>query len=89
QGIVLMHAAKQPALLTAGNTSALIAAAERASALAPDDARKLSEAHAALLSRAIACTLDGRSRIVARDADVERHIGAVRDVARSLGLLDL
>ncbi|HJT99227.1 MAG TPA: glutamine-synthetase adenylyltransferase, partial [Rhodanobacteraceae bacterium] len=89
QGIVLQHAATRPGLLKSGNTPALIEAAERAGVLSEDAARRLADAHAALLARAIACTLDGRSRIVARDADVERHIEAVRDVARSLRLLDL
>jgi glutamate-ammonia-ligase adenylyltransferase len=89
QAIVLQHASKFPALLASGNTPALIAAAEQAGIVAPDSARQLAEAHAALLAKSIACTLDGRSRIVARDDAVERQIEAVRDVARSLGLLDL
>jgi len=89
QGIVLQHAARFPALLATGNTPALIAAAEQAGVIAPDDARRLAEAQSVLLAKSIACTLDGRSRIVARDADVERQIEAVREVARSLGLLDL
>jgi glutamate-ammonia-ligase adenylyltransferase len=89
QGIVLQHAAKFPALLATGNTPALIAAAEHAGIVAPDDARRLAEAHSMLLAKSIACTLDGRSRIGARDDEAERQIEAVREVARSLGLLDL
>ena len=89
QGIVLQHAAKFPALLASGNTPALIAAAEQAGVIANDDARKLADAHAALLARAIECTLDGRPRIAPRDAGIETSIADVRAVARSLGLLDL
>jgi glutamate-ammonia-ligase adenylyltransferase len=89
QGIVLQHAAQFPALLATGNTPALIVAAERAGIVAPEDARRLAEAHAALLARSIACTLDGRPRIVARDDEVERQVEAVREAARALGLLDL
>jgi glutamate-ammonia-ligase adenylyltransferase len=89
QGIVLQRAARFPTLLASGNTPALIAAAEQVGLIAPDDARRLAEAHSVLLAKSIACTLDGRSRIVARDADVERQIEAVRDIARVLGFLDL
>ena len=89
QGIVLQHAAKAPALLATGNTPELVVAAEQADIVAPDAARRLVEAHSALLAKSIECTLDGRPRIVARDGGIERQIEAVRDVARSLGLLDL
>ena len=86
---MLQHAAQFPALLATGNTPALIVAAERAGIVAPEYACRLAEAHAALLARSIACTLDGRPRIVARDDEVERHVEAVREAARALGLLDL
>ena len=89
QGLVLMHAARQPALLANGNTAMLIAAAARAGVLDDDDARTLAGAHALLLARAIGCTLDGRSRIVARDAEIERCSERVRRVARKLGLIDV
>src|SRR6185503_10438127 len=64
QGLVLMHAAAQPALLANGNTAMLLAAAARAGVMADDDAEVLAGAHVLLLARAIGCTLDGRSRIV-------------------------
>ena len=66
-----------------------IAAAARAGVLDDDDARTLADAHALLLARAIGCTLDGRSRIVARDAEIERCSERVRRVARKLGLIDV
>src|SRR5262249_13754795 len=71
QGLVLLHAAEQSALLANRNTAMLIAAASRAGVMSDDDARTLTDAHARLLSRAIGCTLDGQSRIVARDANIE------------------
>jgi glutamate-ammonia-ligase adenylyltransferase len=87
QGIVLLHAATNPALLESGSTPSLISAAAEAGVLDDADARALAEAHAALLARAIACTLDGRSRIAARDAGIERQAEAVRAIARASGLL--
>ncbi len=87
QGMVLEHAAREPALLDDGSTPALIAAAEHCGALSPEDARVLAEAHSALLERAIDCTLDGRPRIAPRDAEIEATTANVRAVARKLGLL--
>ncbi|HVV96161.1 MAG TPA: glutamine-synthetase adenylyltransferase, partial [Rhodanobacteraceae bacterium] len=87
QGIVLLHAATKPALLASGSTPMLIAAAAEAGVLGDEDANALAEAHATLLARAIACTLDGRSRITALDAGLERQAGAVRRIVRASGLL--
>jgi glutamate-ammonia-ligase adenylyltransferase len=89
QGLVLLHAAGQPALLANGNTAMLIAAAADAGAVTDDDARALADAHALLLARAIGCTLDGRSRIVERDPEIEACAERVRAVARRQELLDL
>jgi len=89
QGLVLLHAAAQPILLADGNTAMLIAAAARAGVMSEDDARTLADAHAVLLARAIGCTLDGRSRIVPRDAGIEACAERVRAVAQRVGLLDI
>jgi glutamate-ammonia-ligase adenylyltransferase len=89
QGIVLLHAAEQPLLLASGNTPSLIAAAAEAGVLTDEDSKALARAHATLLKRAIACTLNGRPRIATRDAEIERHAGAVRALARASGLLDV
>ncbi len=89
QGLVLTHAAAQPALLANGNTALLIAAAARAGIATEDDAHALADAHARLLARAIGCTLDGQSRIVARDAEIEGCAERVRAVVGKLGLLDV
>lgn len=89
QGLVLQHAAAQPALLANGNTAMLIAAAARAGVMTDDDARTLADAHALLLARAVGCTLDGRSRIVERDAEIEACTERVRAIAGRVGLLDI
>jgi glutamate-ammonia-ligase adenylyltransferase len=89
QGLVLLHAAVRPELLANRNTATLLAAAARAEVMTEDDARTLTDAHALLLARAIGCTLDGRSRIVKRDAEIEACAERVRAVARKLGLLDI
>jgi len=86
QALVLMHAAAHPPLLAAGNSAELIAAAAATGVLAVDDARALAEAHAALLARAIRCTLDGRARVVARGEAVERAANVVLEAARRAGL---
>jgi glutamate-ammonia-ligase adenylyltransferase len=89
QALLLLHAHDNPDLLVSGNTPELISAAERAGVLSAPDARRLLDAHALLLSRAIDCTLDGRSRIATRDADIVACSEQVRVIARTLGLLDI
>jgi len=88
QALVLLHAGERAVLLANGNTAMLIEAAAQAGVMGADDARTLIDAHALLLARSIGCTLDGRSRIVERDADIEACAERVRAVARTLGLLD-
>ena len=89
QGIVLLHAQDHAPLLEARSTPDLIAAAGRARVFEREDAAALLDAHSALLASAIGCTLDGRSRIVSRDATIERHAATVRAIARKLALLDV
>jgi len=89
QGIVLLNAARHRDLLDSGNTPALIAAARQADVLSGDDADTLTTAHAALLARAIGCTLDGRPRLTTRDAEIEARSAEVRVIARKHGLLDV
>ena len=86
QTLVLLHAADHPVLLADSNSAALIAAAAACGALAADQAQALAAAHAALLERALACTLDARPRLVPRDAALAAHTAAVLRVARALGL---
>ncbi len=86
QALVLTRASDHARLLATGNSADLIVAATEAGVLPPEAARALAAAHAALLGRAIRCTLDGRPRLVARSEVVEDAARAVLDVARGLGL---
>jgi glutamate-ammonia-ligase adenylyltransferase len=86
QTLVLLQARAHPDLLADGNSAALIAAAARAALLSAEQARVLAQAHAALLKASLACTLDARSRLVARDAEMAAHSAEVLRVARTLGL---
>jgi len=85
QGMVLMHAHAHAALCTSGNSMLLIERLRQDGLLEVADALALSAAHADLLARAIRCTLDGRSRIVARDADIAATIAVVLAVSTRCG----
>ncbi len=86
QTLVLLHAHEQAALLDSGNSADLIALCGRVGVLADADVRDFAQAHAALLKRALDCTLDARPRLVPRDAELERHTLAVLRVAEHVGL---
>lgn len=86
QTLVLLHAREHSALLTSGNSTELIALCGRVAVLGNDEARDLAQAHAALLKRALDCTLDARPRLIPRDAQLERHAQAVLRVATAIGL---
>nr|WP_243042212.1 bifunctional [glutamate--ammonia ligase]-adenylyl-L-tyrosine phosphorylase/[glutamate--ammonia-ligase] adenylyltransferase [Dyella sedimenti] len=85
QGLVLAHASAHPALLGITANAGLIEACRNAGLLDGEQAGLLAEAHAELLHRALACTLDLRSRIAPRDDELERLCGNVRDVTAALG----
>ncbi len=86
QGLVLAHAAQHPELLEVTANAALVEACHRAGLL--DDAQHeiLARAHAELLRRALACTLDQRPRINSRDAQLESLAAEVAGVTAELGL---
>jgi glutamate-ammonia-ligase adenylyltransferase len=86
QTLVLLQARTHPQLLADGNSTALIAAAERSAVLSSVQARALEQAHAVLLQGALTCTLDARSRLVPRNAELAAHSADVLRVARALGL---
>ena len=86
QALVLMHAHAHPGLSRDGNTVALINAAAAAGILDERQAHALATAHADLLGRALACTLDARPRLVARDAVLAQHCAAVLAAAAAVGL---
>ena len=85
QGLVLAHAAQHPELLVVTANASLIEACRRAGVLGDSQAMTLATAHADLLQRALACTLDLRSRIAPRDASLQQLCDGVRDVTRALG----
>jgi [glutamine synthetase] adenylyltransferase / [glutamine synthetase]-adenylyl-L-tyrosine phosphorylase len=86
QALVLMHAQERPELLVSGNTAALIVAAAASGVLSAQQADALAAAHAELLRRALACTLDARPRLEPRDALLDRHTAAVLAIAAGFGL---
>jgi len=87
QGLVLTRAAAVPTLLASGNTPDLLAAVCAAGLLTAAQADALREAHACLLQRALACTLDARPRLAPRDAGLQAATAAVRCVSGELGLV--
>jgi glutamate-ammonia-ligase adenylyltransferase len=86
QALVLVHSHEHEALLRSGNTATLIALARQAGLFDKTQARALADAHAALLARALSCTLDARPRLIERDAELLRYTRAVIDIAATFGL---
>jgi glutamate-ammonia-ligase adenylyltransferase len=82
---VLAHAARYPGLLGVTANIGLIEACRAAGLLDANQAAILSVAHADLLQRALACTLDLRSRIAPRDRELEQLCASVHDVTTALG----
>jgi [glutamine synthetase] adenylyltransferase / [glutamine synthetase]-adenylyl-L-tyrosine phosphorylase len=85
QGLVLAHAARHPELLRVTANASLIEACRAAGLLSDSQATTLASAHADLLRRALACTLDLRSRITPRDVSLQQLCDGVRDVISALG----
>ena len=85
QGLVLAHAADTPALLEVTANAALIVACRDAGVLTTPQAATLGAAHAALLTRALACTLDLRPRVAVRDDALDAMCAAVGEVSAALG----
>ena len=85
QGLVLAHAAQHPDLLGVTANAGLIEACRTAALLDATQAAILTVAHADLLHRSLACTLDLRSRIAPRDAELEQLCASVRGVTDALG----
>ncbi len=85
QGLLLVHATAHPLLLEATSTPAQIAACRGAGLLDGNDAATLGAAHAVLLQRALACTLDARPRRVPRDAELAAVCAGVLRIAAGCG----
>ncbi len=86
QTLVLLEANRHPELLQTGNSAALIALAGKTGVLNAAQTQSLTDAHAALLARSLACTLDARPRLAPRDGEWLRHTAAVLAIASALGL---
>jgi glutamate-ammonia-ligase adenylyltransferase len=86
QGLVLAHAAQHPELLEVTANAALVEVCQRAGLLDDVQRELLGRAHAELLRRALACTLDQRPRINPRDAQLEGLAAEVAGVTAALGL---
>src|SRR5690606_21919860 len=84
QAGVLIHAHAHPALIRETATQALIEALAGVGWFDPESALALRRAHVALLARALACTLDGRSRLVPYDAGLADARAAVSDAWQAL-----
>lgn len=85
QGLVLAHASAHPALLGITANAGLIEACRNAGLLDGRQAGVFAQAHAELLHRALACTLDLRSRIAPRDDELESLCESVQQVTGELG----
>jgi glutamate-ammonia-ligase adenylyltransferase len=86
QTLVLLHAGTHPNLLASSNSAELIGLAGQAGVLDVAQTMRLQQAHAALLQRALACTLDARPRLAACDAQLQRYTADVLEIANALGL---
>jgi glutamate-ammonia-ligase adenylyltransferase len=86
QGLVLANAAQHPELLEVTANAALVEVCQRAGLLDDVQRELLGRAHAELLRRALACTLDQRPRINPRDAQLEGLAAEVAGVTAALGL---
>jgi len=85
QGLVLAGAAQQPSVLNVTANAALIEACRSVGWLDTQQAATLTRAHADLLQRSLACTLDLRSRIAPRDESLENLCVQVAKVTQELG----
>ena len=86
QALALLHGDRYADLLHSGNSHELIAVVGESGLLAGDLAAGLAQAHAGLLARAIGCTLDGRPRVTARDAELNGWVAQVLAAATAAGL---
>jgi glutamate-ammonia-ligase adenylyltransferase len=84
QAGVLTHAADQADLLASTRSPEIIEMLAAAGWFVDDEAERLREAHAALLARALACTLDARPRLVHNDATLDPARAAVASAWRRL-----
>ncbi|GAA0906811.1 bifunctional [glutamate--ammonia ligase]-adenylyl-L-tyrosine phosphorylase/[glutamate--ammonia-ligase] adenylyltransferase [Rothia nasimurium] len=85
QGMVLAHAATHPTILDTTASSVLVDVLRDVGLLTVAQADVLHVAHADLLQMGLACTLDLRSRVVARTPELDALCQGVSRVAVELG----
>ncbi len=85
QGLVLAHASEHPDLVDVTANATMIDACRTAGLLDASQAAILTVAHADLLQRSLTCTMDLRSRLAARDPELQQLIAGVEHVAQTLG----
>ncbi|RDS80132.1 bifunctional [glutamate--ammonia ligase]-adenylyl-L-tyrosine phosphorylase/[glutamate--ammonia-ligase] adenylyltransferase [Dyella monticola] len=85
QGLVLAHASQSPNLLSTTANAGLIELCRDAGLLDVAQANCFTRAHAEFLRQALLCTLDLRSRIAPRDAQLDALCSEVRAVTHALG----
>jgi len=88
QGLVLINAAGQPALLDRVNTAELIAGCADAQLLSAAEAGCLQTAHADWLARSLDCTLNAQARVVARTAESDALATAVSAIIEHHGFAE-
>ena len=86
QAIVLEHGARHPRLLACSSTPDLIDIAAGVGLFDDAETVALRAAHELLLARSLACTLDARPRVAARDVALDAACGDVVRIARKHGL---
>lgn len=86
QYAVLAHSAEHPSWLAPRNTPSLIAATAADGWLQADEADALTAAHAVLLDRGLACTLDRRPRRLPVDDAIAQAREAITTAAHRRGL---
>ena len=86
QALVLTHAERVPELIETRETAELIARCGAAGLLSMEQTEQALAAHGVLLARGLACTLDGRARIVHSDDSIDQARSCIRRLWFALGL---
>jgi len=86
QVLVLRYAGQYPGLTAPTDTPGLIAACAATGVLPERNAQELLDAHGALLTRALHCTLEARPRVMERDEELAQISAQVLRIASAAGL---
>lgn len=86
QALILLNSSYHPDLLMSTHTADLIFLLEKMGIFTNPQALGLYEAYGTLLTNALSCTLDKRSRLVVRSSELESYCEQVLRVAHEHGL---